>query len=249
VIPVSPCDYIPQSQIIATAKMRLELSTANYDGYFRIELENALKKFYTPSIYHEQCKLVDICDNSIKIPAGCRKILGLQFCTQQVTTSDDEETGGIFAVPIGNFYIWNGLIPQYPAYGNCTVENYFTYQDGYLYANRDTDETLAMVWYVGYKTDDDGLIMIPDYFESCLANYLGYCFLKKKPTWLSNNVYATREARELYRRDYIAEKKQIIGSDQVEQFDDQKLALRFAQNKMRLNNYSWAPFFSGYYSN
>lgn len=248
-LPQSPCDFIPHTQVIALTKMRLELSTANYDGYFRVEIENCLKKMYTPSIYEYQHKIVDICDNAIKIPSGSRKVMGIQFCQPQAVTSEvDELNGQIIAVP-NNFYLAASLGQFYPVYGNCHIENFFTVQDGYYYFTNATDETLAIVWYYGFRTDDNGIIMIPDYFESCLANHLGYCFLKKKPNFIGGDVYQTREVRNLYWRDYVAEKAQIIGNDQMEKFDEEKRALRFAMNKMRLNDYSWAPFYNGYTNN
>lgn len=242
-LPTSPCDYIPQSQVIALAKMKLDISTSNYDGFFRIEIENCLRKMYTPSIYEAQCKVVDVCENSIKIPSGTRKIMGLQFYNPNAVQTQEE--GNILAANSG-FYLWQGLGQYYPAYSNNFIENYFTVQDGYLYFTQDTEETLAVLWYYGFRTNEEGLTMIPDYFESCLSDYLGYSFLKKRPTHVQNNAYITRDLRNLYWRDYRAQKLQIIGSDQMEKFSEEARALRFALNKMRLNDYSWAPFFTGY---
>lgn len=243
-IPLSPCDLIPSSQVIAAAKMWLGISTSNYDGFFRIQIENCLKKFYSPAVYEFQHKIVDICDNSVKIPAGSRKVMGIAFCNDNGCNT---ETGEIFATNFNYFFLSQWLTGAYPAYGSCTLENMFVVQDGYYNFVNETDETLAIVYYWGYRTDENGLVIIPEYYESCLTNFLGYCYLKKNPLHIKDNPYATANLRDTYFRDYRAEKLQILGNEKKIQFDEQKHALRFASYKMQINDLGWSPFYNNTY--
>lgn len=238
-IPVSTCSFIPSSQVIAASKMWLGISTTNYDGFFRIQIENCLQKFYSPALYKEQVAEVDICDNTIKIPTGWREVWAVAFCDD---TESEEDTASI--VSGGNFWMAQSLITQYPAYGNNIVENTFTIQNGHLCFTQETDRTVAKVWYRGFETDDNGLIVIPDYYEECLTRYLNYCFLcmPANASYVEGNPYVTKDFRNEHYQKYKAAKMQILGIEKKIEFDNQKHLLRFAQNKMKINDLNWWPF-------
>lgn len=219
-------------------KQRLNIATDNYNGYFELELEALLRKMYSPAVYGDHYKIVEICDDSFAMPPGASQLWGVHFCDSANLT---ELAPFTFAPNL--FFMSNVLVVGTAGgYTGNILDNIVTYQNGYWYFNTPTDELYVICYYEGFATDDNGRIMIPEQYENFLSYGLCDAFLLRFPAYFQNNISATAAIRREYNYKYISAKKQVNGIDQITRYNLEKGAVRFAQNKMRMNDQYWSPF-------
>lgn len=229
--------YIPQSQVFALAKERLQLATSNHDSLFQLELEFMLNQMYSPAVYNDYEKVVEVCDGSFEAPKGAKRLWGIVLCKKNPNNTFIDYPNAFFV----NFGIIRNYIPIYnaQALGDVVVE-----QNGfYTFTNpQNDDELFVKVWYEGFGTDDKGRIMIPTHYQDFLADGICYRFLMSRPLYYNNDPNLTDRQMQKFEKSYFRKRRQVNGEDQVTEFKEKKSLQRFASSKIRMNSPYWSTY-------
>lgn len=196
-----------------------------------------LRQMYSPAVYKDYEKVVEVCDNAFEAPAGAKRIWGIVLCKK----SEDN----LYVDYPGAFFVNYGIIKNYiPVYPSQNLFDGVVEQNGfYTFLNPNHEEELFVkVWYEGFGTDDEGRVMIPTHYEDFLADGLCYRFLLSHPNYHNSDPNLTLQIMERYKRAYFAKRRQINGEDQVTKYKEEKSLLRFASSKIRMNSPYWSTY-------
>lgn len=239
---VNTGQYIPSSQVIAIAKQNLQLSTDNFDNFFDLAIENKLTNLNAPSVYQKNLsKVVEICDNSFISPKGAIVLWSILLCSNidRDTNQLVYNNQSLFAV---NSMIYGKIVGRNGFGVSGTINQFAQQQNGVWYFNNPTDELYVQVWYEGYEIDEDGNILIPSSYQYGLAEHCCDVFLRSNPKYYGD-FNTTRTLMLEYRKSSNAKMLQALGRDRLNEFQEQKPLLRFAQNKIRMAG----SYFDNYY--
>lgn len=227
----SNCDLIPISQVISTARLRLNLDSNEFDLWFEIEAENALKKFGSLGTVTVLTKPVTIENRMIKLPRGLRRFIGIRndFCLSGQYTNTTQPNFPVYLFT-------REFLLNYDDCGN--LENYWYLQDGAVYLRTsELDGLDVSICYEGFNTDDNNNIRIYDVYESALAWYLAYMYLTTNPDYYNGDLYFTSRQADKFHRNYMAEKKKIRADEQRTVWKNDALRMDRIQDRVQISDY------------
>lgn len=206
-------DYIKITEVVARAKAQLRLSSAEDDARLQIFIEEGARSLGTLSVFRENYDTIDVVDNKAELPCGFYKFLGVRPVDEDGCYCNDlTYVDTIFA----NQCCCDSGSTASILRNCCGYEMLFKIIGNYIHLHSPTTATKLQLAWLGYNTNDEGLIMIEARYERALANYAMWMEA------LSPGSSISRDMRNEYRDIWIAQKEMIRGQDQVRQWDLEK---------------------------
>ncbi len=228
---------INSEQIVVRTKGRLRLmETSEHDSYLLKLIEEGARGLNSSATYKIQCCEVDIDCNKAKLPDSFESLeyFCIDGCCGNCTTVPVTvpPTPVVCSCPSVFFYSKQALMN-----GGCDEDgscgwygNYFYIQNGYIYFSSTVTADTVKIWYRGFNTDSDGLMIVDEECERGLSAYAAFQFASSYP-----EAYAP-EQRSAWNNEWVAQKRYINGKKVIREFKLSKPYISLLVNGQLVNH-------------
>lgn len=223
-----------QPVVLAKFKLRLE-STSEHDAFLEKMVNSAASKLNATGTYTIQCHEAHIDCNQAKLPDNYDILVGFQFAGDGCSGCCGACTGGNALTAICEcrsmytYYQWD-VISHRPCswYGT-----YFSINGNFIHFPSTLTQDTIKIWYRGFNTDGNGLMILDEEQEECLACYAAYQFSVSYP-----ESYTPKQM-DTWLNGYKGQKAWLNGKAKIREFKLQKPYITKVVNAIMINKNSY----------
>lgn len=192
-------------QVISRTKMQLRLvNTTEWDDFFEVLIEEALRSLRPLSMYKKQQCEIELVNRQAKLPKGFYQLLGIRYNMPAIT--GDENSVCTTALYVDKKFLSDC---------NCdvTAGTIYDYYAGfqivgqYIHWNTDLEDTTMTLAYYGFNLDENGRIVIYEDYERALMAYACYKYTQSWPDKYPQSL------RMEYNAEWVAQRAMLRGED------------------------------------
>jgi len=206
---------------VSMAKQMLNLEDGAYDPFLLKLADDAIRNISGQKKNIKQTKTIDIVNYRMVLPDGFSRLIAVSVNTNggpnQIIYVDSRYISGVGDNSDNSFY----TVKQYRS---CEIIG-----DELIFST-DITADKATVTYLGYNLDKDCFMVLYDYQERAVVAYICYKFALRFYGLIS------RDVRDEYKREYIAQKAYVRGYEFTNQFEQQKAELSYIYNSLLQDN-------------